>query len=80
MRQGAFEARRPIDLDGFGHWRLAGILAAVAAIGWFGAMVLLLARLTQVAGSPRFQRWLEGVTGVVFIGFGMKLARYESPL
>nr|WP_070959622.1 type II secretion system protein GspL [Hyphomonas sp. Mor2] len=40
LRQGAFEARRPIDLEGFGHWKLAGILAAVAAIGWFGAMVL----------------------------------------
>lgn len=40
LRQGAFEARRSVDLDGFGHWKLAGALAAVAALGWFGTMVL----------------------------------------
>jgi general secretion pathway protein L len=40
LRQGAFEARRPIDLEGAGRWKLAGALAAVAALGWFGNMVL----------------------------------------
>lgn len=40
LRQGAFEARRPIDLEGAGRWKLAGALAAVVAIGWFGATVL----------------------------------------
>lgn len=44
---------------------------------WFAAMVLLLARLTAVARSGGFQRWLKGVTGVVFIGFGAKLATYR---
>ena len=41
---------------------------------WFGAMVLLFSRLTKVASSGHFQRWLKGVTGVVFVGFGLKLA------
>lgn len=41
---------------------------------WFGGMVLLLARLTAVARNGTFQRWLKGVTGAVFIGFGVKLA------
>lgn len=52
LRQGAFEARRPIDLEGAGRWKLAGALAAVAAVGWFGAMVLetqaMNARATQL--------------------------------
>ena len=44
---------------------------------WFTAMVLLFSSLTKAAGSARFQRWLKGVTGVVFIGFGLKLASYR---
>jgi len=47
---------------------------------WFGAMVLLFSRLTKVASSGGFQRWLKGVTGVVFVGFGLKLARYKPNL
>ena len=41
---------------------------------WFSAMVLLFARLTEAARNRTFQRWLKGVTGAVFIGFGAKLA------
>jgi threonine/homoserine/homoserine lactone efflux protein len=41
---------------------------------WFGAMILVFERLTRAARSGRFQRWLKGVTGVVFVGFGAKLA------
>lgn len=44
---------------------------------WFGAMVMLFSGLTTLAGSGRFQRWLKGTTGVVFIGFGVKLASYR---
>ncbi len=40
LRQGAFEARRAIDLDGIDRWRFAGGLAAVAAIAWFGSVIL----------------------------------------
>jgi threonine/homoserine/homoserine lactone efflux protein len=41
---------------------------------WFSAMVLLFSRLTAAARNSTFQRCLKGVTGVVFIGFGAKLA------
>lgn len=41
---------------------------------WFSAMILLFARLLRAARSGRFQRWLKAVTGVVFMGFGAKLA------
>lgn len=47
---------------------------------WFGAMVLLMSRLTSLARNGRFQRWLKGITGVVFIGFGAKLATYKPSL
>lgn len=41
---------------------------------WFSAMVILFNRLAQAARGPKFQRWLKGVTGLVFVGFGLKLA------
>ncbi|MEO9875016.1 MAG: LysE family translocator [Anderseniella sp.] len=41
---------------------------------WFSAMVVLFSRLTKAARNNVFQRWLKGITGVVFIGFGAKLA------
>ena len=41
---------------------------------WFTAMILLFARLAGSARNVVFQRWLKGLTGAVFIGFGAKLA------
>ena len=46
---------------------------------WFGAMVLLFARLTGAARNPTFQRWLKGITGAVFIGFGARLMALRPP-
>ena len=45
---------------------------------WFGTMILLLARLTGFTQRGSFQRWLKGVTGIVFVGFGLKLATYRQ--
>ncbi len=45
---------------------------------WFSAMVLLCSKLTKFGRSVSFQRWLKGVTGVVFIGFGAKLASLKT--
>ena len=44
---------------------------------WFGAMVVLFSTLTTATRNGTFQRWLKGVTGAVFIGFGLKLASYK---
>jgi len=46
-------------------------------VAWFGAIVILFARLTRFTKSGAFQRWLDGITGIVFIGFGVKLATYR---
>lgn len=56
---------------------LVTIHAFINAI-WFTAMVLLLARLSAVSRGAGFQRWLKGVTGVVFLGFGAKLATLRA--
>jgi threonine/homoserine/homoserine lactone efflux protein len=53
-------------------------LHSMINVVWFGSMVLLFSRLTLVARNGRFQRWLKGVTGAVFIGFGLKLATYRA--
>ncbi|OCX67013.1 MFS transporter [Thioclava sp. SK-1] len=44
---------------------------------WFGVMVMVMSRLSAVVRGGRFQRWLKGVTGLVFIGFGLKLVKYR---
>ena len=41
---------------------------------WFSAIVLLFSRLAKAARKNTFQRWLKGITGIVFIAFGAKLA------
>ncbi|WP_105102317.1 LysE family translocator [Microbulbifer pacificus] len=45
---------------------------------WFSAMVILLTRLRRLSVSARFSRWLKSFTGVVFLGFGAKLAFLKS--
>lgn len=41
---------------------------------WFSAMVALFARVMEFAKDGRVTRWIKGVTGVVFLGLGAKLA------
>lgn len=47
---------------------------------WFIAMVMFFSKLTSVARNGKFQAWLKGITGFVFIGFGLKLASYKPNL
>ncbi|WP_018698547.1 LysE family translocator [Amorphus coralli] len=44
---------------------------------WFSAIVMLFSRLSVVARGQRVQRWIKGVTGTVFLGFGYKLATFR---
>lgn len=45
---------------------------------WFSGMVLFFARLKRLTRGSEFQLWLKGVTGVVFISFGIKLATVKA--
>lgn len=65
------------DASASAAFTLVTVHAAINAL-WFAAMVLLFAQLTQAARSGRFQRWLKGVTGAVFVGFGVKLATLRA--
>lgn len=51
LRQGAFEARRHVDMEGFGRWKFAGVLAAVAALSWFGSVALETRAMTTRAAA-----------------------------
>ena len=41
---------------------------------WFVPKVLLFDRLAMAARGGRVQRYIKGLTGIVFVGFGVKLA------
>ncbi|MBL4631314.1 MAG: LysE family translocator [Paraglaciecola sp.] len=45
---------------------------------WFSSMVFFFSRLTSMVKGGLFQRILKGITGVVFISFGIKLFTLES--
>ena len=45
---------------------------------WFASMVLMLSRVKQATSNVRFKRWLNASTGIVFIGFGSKLALLKN--
>ena len=44
---------------------------------WFGALVLLMGRLGRAVRNGSLRRWLGGITGVVLIGFGARLATMQ---
>jgi threonine/homoserine/homoserine lactone efflux protein len=59
----------------------AYLLVAVHAtlnVAWFGPIVLLFDKLSAAARGGRVQRYVKGLTGVVFVGFGIKLATLRA--
>lgn len=50
------------------------VVHAALNVSWFAPMVLLFGRLTAMARSGRMQRAIKALTGMVFVGFGFKLA------
>ncbi len=57
---------------------LVSLHASINAI-WFIAMILLFHHLSGAARKQPVQRAIKAVTGVVFIGFGAKLALMRTP-
>jgi len=51
---------------------------AVLNLAWFGPMVLLFERLSKTVRSGNIQRYIKGLTGLVFVGFGIKLATMRA--
>lgn len=51
---------------------------AVVNFMWFSVMVMMLSRIKSTTNNLRFKRWLNSISGIVFIGFGAKLALMKS--
>ncbi len=51
---------------------------ALVNVLWFSVMIIALSRVKNIAKSGKFRAWLNSITGVVFIGFGAKLALLKS--
>jgi len=47
---------------------------------WFSVMVFMLSRIKNTTNNARFKKWLNSITGVVFIAFGSKLALMKKQL
>ena len=45
---------------------------------WFSLMVMMFSRISEAVSGSAFRRWLAGITGVAFIGFGSKLALLKN--
>ncbi|WP_120633856.1 LysE family translocator [Ruegeria sp. EL01] len=45
---------------------------------WFSMLVLLSAKLSQITVGRSVRRWMQGITGIAFIGFGLKLMSFRS--
>ncbi len=58
---------------------LAGI-HALEGVAWFGVITTASARMSRLLRRPAVKRWLDRVTGCVFLGFGARLAFEGSRL
>nr|WP_246472788.1 LysE family translocator [Pelagibacterium limicola] len=65
---GAFDAQ---------HTFVLVLVHSLINLVWFGIMIAVIARVGTIVRSGAVRRWLKGVTGVVLIGFGAKLATLQ---
>jgi RhtB (resistance to homoserine/threonine) family protein len=62
------------DRNTFIPFLLMGITYAVLTAVWFIFYVFLLNKISSFMKKPKTQKIIEGITGTVLIGFGIKLA------
>jgi threonine/homoserine/homoserine lactone efflux protein len=53
---------------------LLGLVFAVIGWTWMNVYGLLVTRIRDFISAPRVRQWMERVTGVVLLGFGVRLA------
>jgi threonine/homoserine/homoserine lactone efflux protein len=51
---------------------------AAVNIAWLSMMIVMLSNIKKATNNDRLKRWLNAVTGLIFIGFGSKLAFMRS--
>lgn len=59
--------------NAMGQFLLMGCIYALLSIIWFVAYVICLHYIREWLLSPKVQNWMEKATGIVLIGFGIKL-------
>lgn len=74
----AFPQFLPADQPAAGNIFLLVFIHSMINLAWFSAMILVFSRVARFARSGRVERWVKAVTGVVFIGFGLKLATMRA--
>lgn len=60
------------NVGGTERWGLF-VLIAVETLAWFGLVASLFALPTMRRGYQRLARWIDGVAGALFTGFGLHL-------
>ncbi len=56
-----------------------GAIHAAEGVVWLSGVALLVGRARRILATERVGRWLERLAGVVFIGFGVRLALERAP-
>ncbi|EEL76524.1 Homoserine/threonine efflux protein [Bacillus cereus AH676] len=51
-----------------------GLTYLVLTVIWFAFYIFLIDKISAFMKKPKTQRYIQGLTGVVLIGFGIKLA------
>jgi len=74
----AFPQFVPVGEYSFVYAFLLVVIHSVLNIFWFSSMVIILSRANEFAKNGLFQRVLKTITGIVFIGFGVKLLTLEN--
>lgn len=73
----AFPQFIPAGETTIGAALLLVMLHVTIAIVWFTALILLLSRVASWSSNPIVSRWIKGVTGSVFVLFGLQLSRFN---
>jgi len=74
----AFPQFLPPDHATAGNIFVLVFLHSMINLVWFSAMVLLFASLSRFARGGQAGRWIKAATGLVFVGFGLKLATMRA--
>ncbi|MRS08199.1 LysE family translocator, partial [Bacillus anthracis] len=55
-----------------------GLTYLILTVIWFAFYIFLIDKISAFMKKPKTQRYIQGLTGIVLIGFGIKLAFEKS--
>ncbi len=66
------------DMSVTSQLMVLGACSCLLTGGWFIFLSLMLAKVRRYFESETFRRWLERITGIIFLGFSVKLLASSS--